>query len=160
MTRALAHFELFLYGFVLVAVGTVKFLSFDLILFLEMGLMDKGDLFGKFYLLGLESIPWLAVTVGGHTAGIQNVRPCLDGLAAHLDIGEAFGWALWDVAGRLHQACRHGLAQPLRFIGWIVALHATHILVLAFLPKVIPFLYHFRVGENMAAPAKKTVAEG
>ena len=70
------HLEFLFIGFVLVAGGAVDLLAFDLFLFIQVWFVNKNDLFGKFNFFGLELIIGLAVTGGGHAAGIGYSWPC------------------------------------------------------------------------------------
>ena len=98
VTGSLGNFEFFGVGLVLVTGGAVYILALDLVFLFQMRFVHKKHLLGKFYLFGLEFVIRSAVAVGGHTVGIADPRSGSDGLAAKLNVGEAFRRILGNVS--------------------------------------------------------------
>jgi len=114
-----------------------------------MGLVNKRYLFRIFDLLGFEIIAGFAMAIGRHASGIIDIRACLDDWTTDFKVGEVLERLFGNVAGARFLAIRIGFAGP------IMTIHAAHLVVFAFFPEFRLLLNDGRVGQNVAAPAKK-----
>ena len=86
MAGGLGHLKFFLFGFMLMAGGAVELLAVDLILFFQVRFMDESDFFRKLYLLSLEGVFGIPMTVGCHAAGVGYPGSCLDDVPAEFNV--------------------------------------------------------------------------
>ena len=151
----LADLEVIRIGYMLMAIGTVRFLAFDLIFLAKMRLVNKGHLFGEFYFLSLEIIVRFTMAGGGRTtfvydSGYSSHRAAtqlkkgnmVEGLSGYMALLE--GWVLGP---------GHGLYVSFTLRG-IMTVGTTDLVMFPRFPGLVGFVHDGGVGQDMTITAK------